>query len=404
MKRFNWFWIGFSVLLVIAAWDVTSNGLHIFSGRSSIAEELPFDESLLLLPAVSDAWSTEGVVQGWTEFALANPAGTVVIRGHEEGEHFRIQAWPVIYTKDVERARRELAEAEFTLEVVDGVAQPRFSLSVEALGWADHFEIVWEIELPAAIGVAVSTEKGRLSIQGLTGPVRAQNQEGVTQLTRISGPVFLEVASGRTHLEHVSGPAEIQAQRDDLSLMGVTGPVVLRSTETRRIYADLYADAILNISMAKAGDLQPGNTIRAHAGLELDVNGGMFHVDWAGTGRLAITAERGLIRLNRMRLGPEGSEDASIDIHMKSGVLDILFWNVISNFRLTLTGDGIIDPGLTSQLENTGDRRYEASFGTGRNPAEIRIDAGAYIAISHGGFSSNRVEIFPAIDRDLVQK
>ncbi len=129
---------------------------------------------------------------------------------------------------------------------IDAQHQADGNLHIRAL-WPDGRRLrnescSFEITIPSANGVDITSDNGAITITGLGGEAKIVTDNGRITITDHNGPVDAETDNGHITINNVPYPVQAVSDNGGIDLIGVGSPVTVR-TDNGRITIKLNDDA-----------------------------------------------------------------------------------------------------------------------------------------------------------------
>jgi hypothetical protein len=216
-----------------------------------------------------------------------------------------------------------------------------------AADWGPGGEMKWEIHVPSAVDLEITTSGGSITAEDTRGEARLDTSGGTIQVRRIEGDVRAETSGGSIRVERVSGDLIADTSGGGIHAQDIGGDV----------HADTSGGSIevLRAEGAVTADTS-GGSIRIEAGgrVHADTSGGTVQVSfavgnaWGGS----ISASGGSVRV---ALDPD--VDLDLDAATSGGT-------VVSTVPIRVAGE-------PSKTELRG------SLGAGGQSLQIRASGGS---------------------------
>ncbi len=224
-------------------------------------------------PAVTGEFDRTLTVSGRTRLEVANPSGSVEVRGSGDGQvhiHADVRATGIGFDKPKERLNETLANP--------GIEQKGDTIRVgKHMSNMRNLTINYRIEVPHDTEVSVNVVSGSQTISNVRGPVTAQGASGSlkververdAQLTTVSGSVEASDVGDDVRASSASGNVTINNAKGDVRASSLSGTVLV-AKPGGRVEAD-SASGSINIQGAnfdtKAHNVSGGITVRGDPG------------------------------------------------------------------------------------------------------------------------------------------
>jgi DUF4097 and DUF4098 domain-containing protein YvlB len=126
--------------------------------------------------------------------------------------------------------------------------------------FGDSGSVDYVVEVPANIGVLAQASSGRISIDGVSGPVQANASSGQVELVNVSGEVRANTTSGRitgTGLQHVR---QVQSSSGSINLSGVFTEAAQIVSSSGSVQLTLMPGSAVQLDVhSQSGSVQPQN-------------------------------------------------------------------------------------------------------------------------------------------------
>lgn len=201
--------------------------------------------------------------------------GAVVVRASDDAQSVTVSA--EIRAKTVERL-------EATKIVASRNDQGALVLRVE---WPDNKRegsegVSFDVTLPDAHGVTISTGNGRIELEDLSGDANLETSNGRIMVSDHDGPVFASTSNGRIEVRDIGGEARLRTSNGRVIAEDVGGPVDI-VTSNGSIEIELE-DGVQGACSAKTsnGSIDFGVGKSMKASLDLSTSNGKIVVNRGG--------------------------------------------------------------------------------------------------------------------------
>jgi Domain of unknown function (DUF5668) len=298
--------------------------------------------------------------------------GDITVRAGETGE-IRVTAKKTVRSWSEKEAERIAEPVNVTIEQNgDGyeVHPTGFDLSSSKIG------VDLEVAIPKKSVLSVKTDKGDVTVSGISGDV------GITDMT---GDVDVRGTTGDVNVEMRKGDAKVSGTKGDVKISGKGGEIEVNDTAgSLTVEGDFYgpvrADkAVKGVRMVSS---KTDLTLSALAGHMETGSGNMDIVD--APGNLSLRTRDAEINVEN----PGGkviidNRNASIGVRFSSAPKeDVQITNSSSEIALTVPGSASFEvvadcrnceissefPGLTATKTESGDSHLAGKYGSGKGP------------------------------------
>jgi Domain of unknown function (DUF5668) len=298
--------------------------------------------------------------------------GDITVRAGESGE-IRVTAKKTVRSWSEKEAERIAEPVNVTVEQNgDGyeIHPTGFDLSNSKIG------VDLEVAIPKKSVLSVKTDKGDVTVSGISGDV------GITDMT---GDVDVRGTAGDVNVEMHKGDAKVSGTKGDVKISGKGGEIEVNDTAgSVTVEGDFYgpvrADkAVKGVRMVSS---KTDLTLSALAGHMEVGSGNMDIVD--APGNLSLRTRDSEINVEN----PGGkvsidNRNASIGVRFSSAPKeDVQITNSSSEIALTVPGGASFEivadcrnceissefPGLTATKTESGDSHLAGKFGSGKGP------------------------------------
>jgi DUF4097 and DUF4098 domain-containing protein YvlB len=297
---------------------------------------------------------------------LTNLRGDVEINGRESPEGgLRVVAKKTTWGRDEEEARERLKN----IQVFSSQEGDFLKLKVEGGPWTRklHAEVDFEIQAPAACGLAVSIAKGDLSVKGITGQIGLKTVSGDIEMHECGGNAEVSTASGDIAIEKFDGEALAAGTiNGDIEAETLTCQATFNSVSGDIQAKGIAGGALTANSVSGTIELEdfevPSVTLQTQSGdveMEHGVCPDVRSSSVSGDVQAELTTREGNITIRStsgdvdLRLGRD--TDAQVDCE-------------------TMSGD--IDVDLPIQKTLASERKYQGTLGNGRGRIRVGTTSG----------------------------
>jgi DUF4097 and DUF4098 domain-containing protein YvlB len=303
---------------------------------------------------------------------VRNGRGDITVRGSESGE-IRVTAKKTVKSWSETDADRIAEPINVTIEQNgDGyeVRPSGFDLSSSRIG------VDLEVAVPKKSAVSVKTDRGDVTVSGISGDVGITDMLGDVDVRGTAGDVNVETRKGDTKVSGTKGDVKISGKGGEIEVNDTAGSLTVEGD----FYGPLRPDkAIKGVRMVSS---KTDLTLSALAGHFESGSGNMDIVDAPGN----LTLRTRDAEINVENPGGKVSIDnrnASVGVRFSSAPKeDIQITNSSSDIALTVPGSASFEivadcrnceissefPGLTATKTGSGDSHLAGKYGSGKGP------------------------------------
>ena len=151
-------------------------------------------------------------------------------------------------------------------------------------------------------GIEISTNNGRIKVEGFAGQLKARTSNGVIRINGHSGPVLLQTSNGAIDARNIGTPAELETSNGTVEASlasGQDGPVSVRTSN---------GGVRLELPVSWSGHVE-AETSNGRVNLEgggrskniaVDTAHGTMDIDGAGKSKASILSSNGNIRVTAL--------------------------------------------------------------------------------------------------------
>jgi len=242
-----------------------------------------------------------------------------------EGTELKVSVVKLAPGMDEKEAKDRASQASVAIHEVSG----GYEIVPERHGdWGGRVQLDLEIHVPKQVSVTARTNRGNVTVTGVTGSVTVNSQRGDIEVRGVGGEVAVEVSRGDVRVVGAGGNVRLTGNGNELELSDIAGEAYVQGQYYGPIRFSKIAKQVHFLSQVT--DL----TIAQLPG-RLDLGGGQLEVDDVpGTvslttrdkdiafnnvnGRIKIESRRGNIEL---RLGQPPKDD--IEVSNERGSVDL---------------------------------------------------------------------------------
>ncbi|MFH2034792.1 MAG: DUF4097 family beta strand repeat-containing protein [Candidatus Zixiibacteriota bacterium] len=300
------------------------------------------------------------------ELELTNRIGKIVITGGETGQ-VTIRAEKYISAESQADAER-LSEY---IKIDSHRNGNLISITTEHIIPPDKTKSFWEklfgskdeqfgsvdfsIEVPSDCKIILDSQKGDISITGISERIRLNSKMGIIELGNIVGNCDIK-ANGNVTISRLIGDLFLLAPMADISLKEVTGVINIESTTGNK----------------KLEDIKGNTSIEQSSGnVEISKLGGNLRIK-SSSGKIDVEQISGGLNIlgNRSNVAVKSRLDRPDDyfIETSSGNIRFSIPEGLSGSALMKTQNGEIKADLKLLVETLTKTKVEGRFGNGRGP------------------------------------
>ncbi len=168
--------------------------------------------------------------------------------------------------------------------------------------------IEFEVDVPDVYSVDLDTGGGRITVEDITGDVRADTSGGSIQIGEVTGTVYADTSGGRIEIGNVDGDVTADTSGGSIQIGDVTGDAEADTSGGRIMIGNVGGDMLADTS---GGNITVG---QGSGRVQLDTSGGTIRAAWA-VGPVIADTSGGNIYL-------EGSE-TSVEADTSGGNIEI---------------------------------------------------------------------------------
>ena len=155
-------------------------------------------------------------------------------------------------------------------------------------------------------GIEISTNNGRIKVEGFAGQLKARTSNGVIRINGHSGPVLLQTSNGTIDARNIGTPAELETSNGTVEASlasGQDGPVSVRTSN---------GGVRLELPVSWSGHVE-AETSNGRVNLEgggrskniaIDKAHGTMDIDGAGKSKASILSSNGNVRVTALAATP----------------------------------------------------------------------------------------------------
>jgi hypothetical protein len=159
-------------------------------------------------------------------------------------------------------------------------------------------------------GIEISTNNGRIKVEGFAGQLKARTSNGVIRINGHSGPVLLQTSNGAIDARNIGTPAELETSNGTVEASlasGQDGPVSVRTSN---------GGVRLELPVSWSGHVE-AETSNGRVNLEgggrskniaIDKSHGTMDIDGAGKSKASILSSNGNVRVTALVATPAAAE------------------------------------------------------------------------------------------------
>jgi DUF4097 and DUF4098 domain-containing protein YvlB len=303
---------------------------------------------------------------------VRNGRGDITVRGSDSGE-IRVSAKKTVHAWSETEAERIAEPIKVTIEQNGDGYEVRpigFDLSSSKIG------VDLEVAIPKKSVLSVKTDKGDVTVSGISGDVGITDMLGDVDVRGTAGDVNVEMRKGDTKVSGTKGDVKISGKGGEIEVNDTAGSLTVEGD----FYGPVRADkAIKGVRMVSP---KTDLTLSALAGHFESGSGNMDIVD--APGNLSLRTRDSEINVEN----PGGkviidNRNASIGVRFSSAPKeDVQITNSSSEIALTMPGSASFEivadcrnceissefPGLSASKTESGDSHLVGKFGSGKGP------------------------------------
>jgi DUF4097 and DUF4098 domain-containing protein YvlB len=303
---------------------------------------------------------------------VRNGRGDITVRGSDSGE-IRVTAKKTVHAWSETEAGRMAEPVNVTIEQNgDGyeVRPSGYDLSNSRIG------VDLEVAIPKKSALSVKTDKGDVTISGISGDVGIADMLGDVDVRGTAGDVNVEMRKGDAKVSGTKGDVKVSGKGGEIEVNDTTGSLTVEGD----FYGPVRADkAVKGVRMVSA---KTDLTLSALAGHMEAGSGNMDIVD--APGNLTLRTRDAEINVEN----PGGkvnidNRNAEINVRFSSAPKeDVQITNSSSAIALTVPGSANFEivadcrdceissefSGLTAAKTGSGDSHLAGKYGTGKGP------------------------------------
>ena len=171
--------------------------------------------------AADNAFDRTFTVSGPVHLELSNGSGSVDIRGSADGKvhiHGKVSgSWTILGN-----AEKNVAEV---------VANPPLEQHADVIrigknsSWLHNVSIEYQIETPHGTDIDAGVASGGISVDNVSGPVKASSASGYVHVYRVDRDVQISAASGSIDVSNVGGVLHVSSASGDIAASDIKGEV-----------------------------------------------------------------------------------------------------------------------------------------------------------------------------------
>jgi len=303
---------------------------------------------------------------------VRNGRGDITVRAGDSGE-IRVTAKKTVHSWSEKEAERIAEPVNVTIEQNgDGyeVRPSGFDLSNSRIG------VDLEVALPKKSVLSVKTDKGDVTVSGISGDVGITDMTGDVDVRGTAGDVNVEMHKGDVKVSGTKGDVKVSGKGGEIEVNDTAGSVTVEGD----FYGPVRADkAVKGVRMVSS---KTDLTLSALAGHMETSSGNMDIVD--APGNLSLRTRDSEINVEN----PGGkvnidNRNASISVRFSSAPKeDVQITNSSSEIALTVPGSASFEiaadcrnceissefPGLSASKTESGDSHLAGKYGSGKGP------------------------------------
>jgi len=303
---------------------------------------------------------------------VRNGRGDITVRAGDSGE-IRVTAKKTVRSWSEKEAERIAEPVNVTIEQNgDGyeVRPSGFDLSNSRIG------VDLEVALPKKSVLSVKTDKGDVTVSGISGDVGITDMTGDVDVRGTAGDVNVEMHKGDVKVSGTKGDVKVSGKGGEIEVNDTAGSVTVEGD----FYGPVRADkAVKGVRMVSS---KTDLTLSALAGHMETSSGNMDIVD--APGNLSLRTRDSEINVEN----PGGkvnidNRNASISVRFSSAPKeDVQITNSSSEIALTVPGSASFEiaadcrnceissefPGLSASKTESGDSHLAGKYGSGKGP------------------------------------
>ena len=203
--------------------------------------------ALPLAPAQAQTFDHDDVVERSFKatpggvLTLTSDLGAVEVRGTRRDE---VTVRVIKGADDVSRSRAEELFERFTLDFRETRRGVEIEGDYDGRRWGrrDGLRVVYQIEVPHAYAVDVTTSGGSVRVEDLAGDARVKTSGGSIRLAGIDGEVIARTSGGAIEADVIGGEANLQTSGGTIRLEAIEGAVVARTSGGGITMSDVHGD------------------------------------------------------------------------------------------------------------------------------------------------------------------
>jgi DUF4097 and DUF4098 domain-containing protein YvlB len=303
---------------------------------------------------------------------VRNGRGDITVRGSDSGE-IRVTAKKTVHAWSETEAGRMAEPVNVTIEQNGDAYEVRpsgYDLSNSRIG------VDLEVAIPKKSALSVKTDKGDVTISGISGDVGIADMLGDVDVRGTAGDVNVEMRKGDAKVSGTKGDVKVSGKGGEIEVNDTTGSLTVEGD----FYGPVRADkAVKGVRMVSA---KTDLTLSALAGHMEAGSGNMDIVD--APGNLTLRTRDAEINVEN----PGGkvnidNRNAEINVRFSSAPKeDVQITNSSSAIALTVPGSANFEivadcrdceissefSGLTAAKTGSGDSHLAGKYGTGKGP------------------------------------
>ncbi len=155
-------------------------------------------------------------------------------------------------------------------------------------------------------GIEITTNNGRIKVEGFAGHLKARTSNGVIRINGHSGPVLLQTSNGAIDARNIGTPAELETSNGTVEATlasGQDGPVSVR-TSNGGVRLELPASWSGHVEAETSNgrvNLEGGGRSK---NIAIDKAHGTMDIDGAGKSKASILSSNGNVRVTALAAAP----------------------------------------------------------------------------------------------------
>ncbi len=155
-------------------------------------------------------------------------------------------------------------------------------------------------------GIEITTNNGRIKVEGFAGQLKARTSNGVIRINGHSGPVLLQTSNGAIDARNIGTPAELETSNGTVEATlasGQDGPVSVR-TSNGGVRLELPASWSGHVEAETSNgrvNLEGGDRSK---NIAVDKAHGTMDIDGAGKSKASILSSNGNVRVTALAAAP----------------------------------------------------------------------------------------------------